>query len=558
MCNKERIMYILSSSILLATLLFVQSQLLGTNVYAQEVSKNKTISDEKPQIINFEDKAVEKITRLIIDKPKGNITNEDVLNINYFGEYHWGLPSSLQKYEFGEEYYSYLNEVKSLSDLKWFKNLVGICLPYYNNVEDISGIGNLENLEVLILNSSKIKNIEFISNFKNLRILAINEYDMPDLTPLAHLTKLETLILDKNSIKDITPLKGLTDLTSLEMPNNNITDITPLKNLKYLERLNLNNNNIKEIKILKNMLRLNELKLYGNNVSDITPIMDLEFLQFLTIDNNPINESQLEEFYTKKIGISESINVKISNKLPEITVVSKGFTYRTGLYINNIEKIDIVDSENGILLQEIEVKDESDNGNQSSYISFVDANLDGIKDLCIFTYATYGPRESTSYKYYDYYLWDNKSYSFVYNKELNNLYEPYFDYYKNLILVDTSEYNSRERTLWGYEFINSNLIKVAEIKSKTYNVDFELISKVTKLAENYKNANYYGLEHNIVYNIDEKTNKPKFYKEVYEFYAINQDLEKETICELDVMKDKEIINKYIAPFVIKYDTSDSI
>jgi|TARA_B100001971_G_scaffold210030_1_gene234676 hypothetical protein len=74
--------------------------------------------------------------------------------------------------------------------------------------------------------------------------LQLPDSQVDDLTPLASLGQLQILVLNNNQITDLKPLSKLTNLKTLNLANNKITDLTPLQTpgMEGLTSLNLSNN----------------------------------------------------------------------------------------------------------------------------------------------------------------------------------------------------------------------------------------------------------------------------------------------------------------------------
>ena len=85
--------------------------------------------------------------------------------------------------------------------------------------------------------NSQITDISGLENFKNLEILELYFHAITDISPLAELTSLKQLMIGGNPIADISPLAGLTKLGSLTLFNCQAQDYTPLANLTSLGML---------------------------------------------------------------------------------------------------------------------------------------------------------------------------------------------------------------------------------------------------------------------------------------------------------------------------------
>ena len=78
----------------------------------QQAGEQEAAVPSELQVITFADSMIEQETRKILNKPAGEITEEEVLTITEFGQ--WERDGVLELFE---------GEVTTLSDLKWFKNL---------------------------------------------------------------------------------------------------------------------------------------------------------------------------------------------------------------------------------------------------------------------------------------------------------------------------------------------------------------------------------------------------------------------------------------------------
>lgn len=83
-----------------------------------------------------------------------------------------------------------------------------------------------------------LQDISFISYMPNLEVLIIMWGHITDISPIADCPKMEFLEIFTNNITDLTPLEDLKEIKHLNICNNpNMDDITPLYGLSTLERL---------------------------------------------------------------------------------------------------------------------------------------------------------------------------------------------------------------------------------------------------------------------------------------------------------------------------------
>ncbi len=128
-----------------------------------------------------------------------------------------------------------------------FSNLTWLQIFNNSNIDDLSPIASLTNLEILLINGNKITDLSPLSKLVNLQDLNVGGNQVSDLTPLANLTSLEILSLFSNQVTDITPLASLTNLKTLAMQHNNVGNILPLEGLNNLENMDLSYNQIEDI-----------------------------------------------------------------------------------------------------------------------------------------------------------------------------------------------------------------------------------------------------------------------------------------------------------------------
>lgn len=77
------------------------------------------------------------------------------------------------------------------------------------------------------------------SDFEEIKYLDLSEKNIDDITGLAYLSNLEELNLSDNQIKDISEISGLVSITELNISNNEINDISSLSDITKLINLDL-------------------------------------------------------------------------------------------------------------------------------------------------------------------------------------------------------------------------------------------------------------------------------------------------------------------------------
>lgn len=224
---------------------------IGTKVHS---NKGKALNSEynlhfnvksKDEIVVFKDKILEQEIRNNINKSTGDIYKSDVEKIKSLKAANKDIQdiSGIENLVNLEELNLASNKITNLKPLKDMTSLTGLSLDY-NGISDISALNNLTNLKTLALCDNKITNIDSLKELKKLQLLSLSENKIIDISPLKDLNNLSTLYLAYNKINDITPLKGLVNLNTLYLQINNFTNVEPLKNLDKLSQLILDPNEV--------------------------------------------------------------------------------------------------------------------------------------------------------------------------------------------------------------------------------------------------------------------------------------------------------------------------
>ncbi|HOA80850.1 MAG TPA: leucine-rich repeat domain-containing protein [Defluviitaleaceae bacterium] len=242
------------------------------DIHEKESNKNT----QKVKHVSFADANLEKVIRKEINKLKGEIYPEDLL------------------------------EIKKL-------------IANEKNIKGLEGIEYLKNLENLQLHSNQISDLTPLKELKNLKFLWLHSNNISDLTPLVNLTNLEDLHLSNNIISDVSPIKGLKNLKNLWLHSNKITDVKPLENLTGLIELSLYENKIKDISPLKKLFS-QEMKIHLNdNPIEHYSVLYVPFNAAVILPENAPKllglAKQLADMATVHDGQREGDNIIYKSKL---------------------------------------------------------------------------------------------------------------------------------------------------------------------------------------------------------------------------------------------------
>lgn len=199
---------------------------------------------------------------------------------------------------------------------------------------NISGIGNLTNLEGLNLNNTQIVDISEIGRLTNLKVLYLENNQIVDISGIRNLTNLEGLELSNNQITNL-EIGNLTNLTYLSLNHNQLTHIhASIGRLTRLEQLSLNDNQIRQLPaMIGNLTALEVLELSNNQLTHIPrTIGNLTNLVFLKLDNNQL------AYLPASIGNLTELKFLIYDDPITLRPLQKEYFF-TGYILNKIKEI---------------------------------------------------------------------------------------------------------------------------------------------------------------------------------------------------------------------------
>ncbi|MBV7272739.1 leucine-rich repeat domain-containing protein [Clostridium sp. PL3] len=348
-------------------------------------------------IVTFKDKNLEEAIRDDINKPSGDVYKSDIEDITELdAKYHEiqdisGIEklTNLQKLNLLE------NQISSIDSLKNLTNLKQLTLGN-NKISNISVLKNLVNLQTLDLGEyydscNQISNIDVLKSLTNLQELNLSGNQLKDISALKNLINLQSIDLSYNEISDISALKSLTNLKVLNLANNKIIDISALNNLTNLQELNLgyvpwegipapvskeNYNEISNISSIGNLINLQKLNLGYTKVKDIGVLNKLSNLQTLDLSNNQINNISDIINALKDLPNLKSINFN-NNGIINIGELNKLTNLQT-LNLNDNQISNISDLKDLTNLQSLDLSN-----NQISDVSVLE-NLTNLQWLTLF------------------------------------------------------------------------------------------------------------------------------------------------------------------------------
>ena len=209
--------------------------------------------------------------------------------------------------------------INQLDGIEHFRNLEVLDLSQ-NSVRDMTPVESLTNLKIINLKRNEICDLENV-NFHAISGLELIELNLgynnlDNVSLLGDMDSLNRLDLAGNRINDLEPISSLILLNELDLTGNNIDTISGLTLYASLEKLVLRDNNLEKIVELGYFENLKYLNLRENHIKDLSPVGNLQTLQYLNIHSNTMIESiaplknlvQLKQLIMRNVPIGEQIS----------------------------------------------------------------------------------------------------------------------------------------------------------------------------------------------------------------------------------------------------------
>lgn len=216
----------------------------------------------------------------------------------------------------------HVTDLESLVNAK--ASLVSLSITFaeaYYKGADFSWIGQLDNLELLLLTKNGLTDISFVSSLPKLRTFGAAQNKISDISFLNQMpqTEMETITLSVNEIEDISALAHFDSIGYLSIGNNPLSSIAALEGMKIstlnLDNSGLNNDDIGVIVSIEvapdspNVGYANSISLDQNHISDISSLNDILALRpgvKIYINEQGIYEEAVvlqDDAYAQKINL---------------------------------------------------------------------------------------------------------------------------------------------------------------------------------------------------------------------------------------------------------------
>ncbi|CAL6082377.1 leucine-rich_repeat domain-containing protein [Hexamita inflata] len=145
-----------------------------------------------------------------------------------------------------------------------------------------------------------------LTRVPDLRFLDIHDCQQTDLSGIGQMVNLNRLYLSRNCICNIFELRLLTNLTELNLAHNKIKDLSVLQLLTNLKKLDVSFNCVTDVYCLNKLISLLYLNLTANKIVCVSPLSCLIHLEQLDLVSNSIVNFRGDLFQISNIKLKDN------------------------------------------------------------------------------------------------------------------------------------------------------------------------------------------------------------------------------------------------------------
>jgi internalin A len=217
-----------------------------------------------------------------------------------------------------------IDEDFDLSTLKEMTQLRSLIVD--GGIVPMDVVLELSNLQVLGIKYSH-PTLEPLLHLRHLESLSLKEATITDFSALIELDKLRFLEIDGGGTQDISQLEGLASINSLNIKSSPITRMPSklrMPNLRYLNLESHNKFKIEDANFISSCLSLETLDLSGHALTSLDFLRSLDKLQVVNVNNNHLTDIEA------LADLQNLTDVNISgNKIKRLSPLSSSLTLKS-------------------------------------------------------------------------------------------------------------------------------------------------------------------------------------------------------------------------------------
>lgn len=242
--------------------------------------------------------------RNLFETSVSNLTWQDIGRVKYFysdseeftigfnsEEYYFlemdGTRTAMPYGLFALEY-AYLDTPDPNNNMEWFyiNNLVDLSVINAVQLDDLSKISHLFDLEALYISGRTLSSVDGLENFQKLQYLDIEDTKITSIPAERISPDLVSFhLVDNQNLSNINIIKNLPDLERLSLVGDSFSDFSPLYGLNKLIYLDISDSNIKDLSFLEEFDTLKYVYILKNDdLLSVAPLKNHTGITHLDID----------------------------------------------------------------------------------------------------------------------------------------------------------------------------------------------------------------------------------------------------------------------------------
>ncbi|MEO0897372.1 MAG: hypothetical protein AAFY71_13280 [Bacteroidota bacterium] len=185
--------------------------------------------------------------------------------------------------------------VRDLFPLRQLKNLRKLDLSFTATMS-LEPLKYLNKLDTLILRGASIQSIKGLESLSGLSYLDLSSTPLEDLKPVSGMLGLKTLLLEDMEIQSLEPIESLNGLEEISVKKSFVASIRSLSGQSQLRYLNIERTHATNLEVIANLKKLKHLFASHSDLNTLSYIEQLDELEFLDINTCPIEDEEVNQF----------------------------------------------------------------------------------------------------------------------------------------------------------------------------------------------------------------------------------------------------------------------